>query len=437
MEWQLSLILIIGGLIVIMATGMPVAFAFMFINVIAAYFLWGGGIGLSQLTLSIYASVSSFVWLPVPLFILMGELMFRSGIAANMIEAMEKWLGRLPGRLGVLTVIVGTIIGALTGSVAASTALLGDVLMPEMVRRGYKKPMTLGPIIGSAGLAPLIPPSIFAVVVAALLDISVAKLLIGGIGPGLVSAGLYIFYIIVRCWLNPSLAPSYDVATMTLTHKLKDTIKYVLPLGFVVFAVSGVMLLGIATPSEAAATGALSCILLACVYGRVNWQMLKQSLSQTLNITLMLFMIISSSIAFSQILAFSGASRGLTEYVMSLPLPPITLIIASQALLFFLGTFMGSISMIMITAPIFLPVVNAVGFNPLLFGLMTVFNMVIAEKSPPFGMILFVLKGVASPDVTMGDIFRESVPYLFLDCIVLIIMFSFPALMLWLPNVMG
>lgn len=419
-----------------MATGIPVAFAFMLINVIGVFLLWGGEAGFHQLALSIYASVSSFIWLPVPLFILMGELMFRSGIATNMIEAMEKWLGRLPGRLGVLTVVVGTIIGALTGSVSASTALLGEVLMPEMERRGYKKPMSLGPILGSAGLAPLIPPSIFAVVVAALIDVSVAKLLIGGIIPGLMSAFLYIGYIIGRCWLNPSLAPTYKIPPVTLSERLAETIKYVLPLGLVIFAVTGVILVGIATPSEAAATGVLSCIILALLYKRLSWEMLKKSLSSTLSITVMIFMIITASVTFSQVLAFSGASKGMTEFVMGLPLPPIFLIIVSQVLLLFLGTFMGSISMIMITIPIFIPVVQAIGFNPLLFGLLMVVNMVMAEKSPPFGMILFVLKGVSPPDTTMEDIFRASVPYLLLDGIVMAVMLASPSLVLWLPNLL-
>jgi tripartite ATP-independent transporter DctM subunit len=436
LEWQLTLVIMVGGLIVAMATGMPVAFAFMLINVIGIFIFLGGMVGLHQLTLSIFESVSSFVFLPVPLFILMGEIMFHSGIAFNMIDTLDKWIGRLPGRLGVLAVVAGTLLAALTGSGTASTAVLGELLVPEMERRGYKKPMSLGPVLGSGGLAVMIPPSMFAVVAAALIDVSVAELLIAGIVPGLMMAFLYISYTMMRCWLQPSIAPSYTIESISLSQKLVATAKYVLPLGLVVFSVIGVILLGIATPSEAAATGVLSCIILAFFNRKLSWEVLKKSLSGTFSVTVMIFMIITGSVVFSQILAFSGASKGMTEFVMGLPLSPIMLIIASQVILLILGTFMGSISMLMITVPIFMPIVHALGFNPLLFGLLMLLNMEMSATTPPFGMSLFVMKGIAPKDTTMGEIYRAGLPYLGCDAVVMAIMLIFPGVVLWLSRLM-
>jgi len=188
MEWWLALAIIFGSLVVLMTTGMPVAFCFMLVNVVGVFIFWGGTAGLSQLGLSIFSSVSTFAFLPVPLFILMGEVMFRSGLGLSMVDTLDKWMGRLPGRLGLLAVASGTLFSTMSGSTIGATAMLGSVLSPEMEKRGYKKPMSIGPIMGSGGLAMIIPPSALAVILACLAEISVAKILISGIIPGLIIA---------------------------------------------------------------------------------------------------------------------------------------------------------------------------------------------------------------------------------------------------------
>jgi tripartite ATP-independent transporter DctM subunit len=436
LEWWSILLIIFSALVILFALGVPVAFAFLFVNVIAVYIFWGGGAGLSQMILSIYESVTIFALLPVPLFVLMGEVMFRSGIAPRMMDVLDKWLGRLPGRLSLLAVGGGTLFAALSGSAMAGAAMLGSVLVPEMEIRGYKKPMSLGPILGSGGLAIMIPPSALGVLLAALGRFSVGRFLIAIIIPGLIMAILYAAYVIGRCWLQPQLAPSYPVPPTSLLEKIRATLRYVLPLSSIVFLVVGLIFLGIATPTEAAALGALGCLALALIYRGLNWEILKISITGTLQVTVMMLMILTGSTAFAQILAYTGASQGLVEFALSIPLPPICVLIAMQVVLLIMGTFMEPLTIMMVTLPIFMPIVERLGFNPLWFGAIMLLNMEMATTSPPFGLVLFVMKGVSPPGTTMGDIYRAGLPFLACDAVAMGLMMAFPALVLWLPGLM-
>jgi len=419
-----------------MISGMPVTVSFMLVNVVGIFLLWGGESGLIQFILSIRASLATFVLLPVPLFILMGEVMLRSGIATNMMDTLDMWLGRLPGRLGLIAVAGGTLFSTLSGSSMASTAMLGATLVPDMEQRGYKKPMSLGPILGSGGLAIMIPPSALAVLLGALGEISIGKILMAIIIPGLIMAILYAAYIIIRCSLQPSIAPVYEVPHNSIMNKLQASVRHILPLGFIVFLVVGLIFLGIATPTEAAATGALGCLILTAAYRRLSWDVLKKSLTGTISITVMVFMIIMAATAFSQILAFIGATRGLVEFAMDLHLAPIILIIAMQVVLLFLGMFMSLLPIMMITLPVFIPIIYALGFDPVWFAVIYLLNMEMAGTTPPFGMSLFVMKGVAPKDTTMGDIYRAGLPFLYCDVIAMALIIAFPSLALWLPDIM-
>lgn len=436
MDWPIVLLIIFGSLIVLMATGLPIAFCFLFINIIGVMLLWGGGVGLKQLIFSIFDSVTTFTFLPVPMFILMGEVMFHSGIAPYMMNALDKWLGRLPGRLSLLAVGGGTLFSTLTGASMASVAMLGSVLVPDMEKHGYKKLMTLGPILGSGGLAIMIPPSSLAVILGAIGELSIGSILIAIIIPGLLMAALYAAYIIIRCRLQPSIAPPYSVTRYTLAEKLVDTMRYILPIGFIIFLVIGVIFLGIATPTEAAATGAIGTIILAACYRRLNWQILKTSFFSALHVTVMMFLIIVGSQAFTQILAFSGATRGLAELAVNLPLTPIVIIIVMQIVLLILGMFMAVVPIMMITIPIFLPVVINLGFDPIWFAVIYLLNIEMATTTPPFGMSLFVMKSVAPKDTTMGDCYLAALPFLYCDLIAMALIIAFPALALWLPGIM-
>lgn len=426
----------LGGLLLLMSTGMPVAFCFILMDVIGVFLFWGGAPGLRQLTLSMYDSLASFTTLPVIAFILMGEVMFLSGVASMSMDALDKWLGRVPGRLSLLAVAAGTVLVLTSGSSIATTALLGSVLVPEMEKRGYKKAMSLGPIMGSGGLAMMIPPSAIGVLVAAIGQFSIGKLLIAIIVPGFLMAFIYAIYIISRCWLQPYLAPPYDVAPAPLIERAVDTVRYVLPLVFIIFLVLGLVFLGIATPTEAGALGAIGCYILAACYRRLNWQVVKKSLFNTIEVTLMILMLLAGATAFSQLLASTGAARGMTEVFISLPLPPILIIAAMQVVALILGMFMANLPIMLITLPIFMPIVYSLGFDPVWFGAMLVLNMEIGCLTPPYGWVLFTMKGVASPSTTMGDVYQAAMPFVYLDLIVMVSMLVFPSIVLWLPNLM-
>ncbi len=381
-------------------------------------------------------SIIRFTLISLALFVLMGEVLFQSGMAILMIDTLDKWLGRMPGRLGLMAVGSGTLVATLTGSSLSSAAMLGATLVPEMEKRGYKKPMSLGPILGSGGLAIMIPPSGLAIFAAAIGEISIGKILIAIVIPGLLMAVFYATYIIGRCWLQPHLAPPYEVPPTPVSEKLIATAKYILPVGFIIFMVVGVIFMGIATPSEAAATGAAATFLLAAAYGRLSWKVVKKSFSGALRILVMIFMIIVAAKGFSQILGFSGATRGLIDLALGLPVVPIVIIIMMMVLVLFMGMFMGASAIIMITLPMFMPIVLSLGFDPVWFGVIFLLNIEMATTSPPFGGILFVMKGVAPPDTTMGDIFRAALPFLYCDLIAMALIIAFPAIALWLPALM-
>lgn len=436
MEWWLVILFLLGGLLVLLAMGMPVAFSFLLINLIGAFFFMGGVTGLNQATQQIFTSLTTFTLAPVPLFIFMGEVIFHSGMASRILDVLDKWLGRLPGRLSLMVIGGGTIFSTLSGSTIANTAMLGATMVPEMTARGYKKPMTLGPIVGVGGLAMLIPPSALAVVLASLAQISVGKVLIAGAIPGVMIGTLYLTYVIGRCYLNPSLAPAYDITPPPLSERIWSFVRYVLPLVVIVFLVLGVIFLGIATPTEAAATGALGSLILAVSYKRLNIEVLKKSLVATLEIVVMVFMIIAASKTFSSILAFTGATQGMVQFVVNQALPSLLILIAMQFVILIFGTFMEQISIMMIVIPMYMPIIYALGFDPIWFAVLMLLNLEMALSTPPFGMLLFVMKGVAPPDTTLGDIIRAALPFLMCDLIAMVLLIAFPTITLFLPNLM-
>jgi len=434
MEWYLSLAFIVGLFLVTLLIGMPVAFSFLFVNSVGAILWWGGLAGLRQLIISIAGSVTTFSLMPVPMFILMGEVMFYSGVAQRTMDILDEWMGRLRGRLALLAVAGGALFATLSGSAVSGTAMLGSTLVPEMEKRGYKKPMSLGPILGSGGLAIMIPPSALGVLLACLANISVGGILIAIIFPGLLMATLYASYIIIRCRLQPSLAPHYEKTIPPLTKRLADFARYVLPLSIIVFLVIGVIFLGLATPSEAAALGALGTFVMAALYGRLNWKVAKGAIASTTRITVMMFMIFTGSMAFSQILAFTGATVGLCKLATALPVSPMVILVSMQLVLLAMGTFMEPLSIMMVALPVYLPIIHALHFNPMWFGVIMLLNMEMATTTPPFGLSLFVMKGVAPPDTTMKDIYLAGLPFLGCDLIAMLIIMFFPSLALWLPS---
>ncbi|EAB6717986.1 TRAP transporter large permease [Salmonella enterica subsp. enterica] len=437
MEWWQFLLCFFLGLGVLMAMGLPVAIAFMLVNLVGVYYLWGGVAGFNQLVLSIDSSISTFVLVPVPMFILMGSIMFYSGIAQRMIEVLDQWLGFVAGRLSVLAIGAGALLGTLTGMAMGSVAMLGSTLTPEMEKRGYSKSMSIGPILASGGLAILIPPSTLAIVLASLGGFSVAKILIGIIVPGIILALMCMGYIIIRATLRPEDAPSYEVPRVPLGTRLRDAALYLVPPLLVVVMIIGMIFFGTATPTEAAAIGTFLTFVLAAVYRKLNWSVFFKGVSQALQLSVMILIILTGSAAFSQLLSFSGATSAITSLAEGLPVHPIVVLILMQLIVMILGMFIEQTSIVMVTIPIFLPIVHQMGWDPIWFGIIMMVNLEMATITPPFGLSLFVMKGIAPRNTTMGDIYRAAIPFIIINILLMGLMIAMPDVVLWLPNQMN
>lgn len=436
MEWWAILLFFIVGLMFLLLMGFPIAFSFLLIDLLGVIFFMGGA-GLKNLTLNIFTSVSTFALAPVPMFILMGELMFHSQIANQSIDVLDRWMGKIPGRLSLLAATSGTIFAATSGSSMANTAMLGTVLLPEMKKRGYSTAMSVGPIIGVGGLAMLIPPSALAVVLASIGRFSVSRTLMAGVIPGIILGAMFAAYLVTTAWLKPSEAPSYAVEPTTIRQRLYLTVKHLLPVTFIIFMVVGVIILGVATPTEAAASGVIATFIVVILYGRLSWKLLQVTLSSSLMTTVMVFMIIAASKTFSSVLAFTGASGGLTELVQGMQVHPLIILVCMQIIIAFMGTFMESVSIMMLCLPVFMPIAEVLGFDPVWFGIIMLINLEMGQMTPPFGMLLFVMKSVAPPDITIQDICRASVPYIIFDIVVMAMIIIWPPIALWLPDLIG
>jgi len=431
--WEIILLMFFLGLVLFILLGMPVALAFLTVT-FAGTFILDGTLGLTQLAIPLMVSIRSWSFLPIPLFILLGELLFRSGIAGRAVNVIDMLFGRMPGRLGVISVVSATLMGTFTGSSMATSSVLLSTLYPEMEKRGYKTPMSVGPIIGAGGLARMIPPNTLSVVLATLASVSVGQLLMAAFIPGLLMALLYIVYIIIRCWLHPSIAPLYYRPRMALSKILWLFFRNLVPIGLIVFLVSGFIFFGIATPSESAAAGVVGAIFLLALYKQLNLKILKESFSQATKISIMLFTIIMGSVAFSYALSFSGVNKSLVEWVTSLSIHPLMILISFQLILLILGMFVETTSIIMITIPVFMPIIRGLGFDPVWFLVLFMINMEMAESTPPFGVLLFVTKG-ALPSIPMKDIILAGLPFLACDAIATIMVMIFPKITLWLPSI--
>ncbi len=436
MEWYEAFLIIMGSLFVLMFIGMPVAFAFLVVNVVGAYMFFGGIPGMLQLVIQVSESLSTFTLVPVALFLVMGEIMFHSGIGINLLDALDKWFGSLKGRLALMAVGGGVLFSALTGNSMGSIALLGSSLVPEMEKRGYRKPMSLGPILGSGGLAIMIPPSGLAVLLGVVAELSIGQILIAIILPGIIMAVLYTTYIIGRCIVDPDVAPTFAAEHIPLSEKIKVTVTQILPVGFIIFMVVGVIFVGWATPSESAASGALATFLLATFQGRMNWMVFKKAIIGSLEISVMLLLIISGALAFTQMLAFTGATEGLVNVVLSLSSNPWVVVGLMIATVILLGMLMSPVPIMLVTLPVFIPVVEKLGFDPIWFSVLYLIAIETGSTSPPFGAGLFVMKGVAPSGTTMSEIYWAAVPFLICDALAIIIVMAFPIIVAWPVSLM-
>jgi len=437
MSWQAAAWLMLGGSTLLMFLGLPVAFSFLVINLVGAVVYLGGEAGLVQFSRNSVQSVTSFALTPIPLFILMGEVLFHTGLAVKVIDGIERLIRRVPGRLAVVAVVAGTVFSAISGSTIATTAMLGSLMLPVMLARGYHPTLSAGPIMAIGAVDMLIPPSALTVLLGSLSGISISKLLIGGIFPGLILSVIFVGYIILRVRLNPALAPNTPFQEYSGWQRLRPFLQYVLPLVSIFGIVVGAMIAGWATPTECAALGAFATIVLALLYRALTPANLVAALQGTAAISGMILFIIVGATTFSQILSFSGASNGLAQMITQLGLSPLAIIAGMMLLLVFLGIFVEQVSMMMITLPIFMPIVQQMGVDLVWFGVLFLICMQLGLLMPPHGLLLMTMKGVAPPEVTMLHIFHAVAPFLVISLAVLALVFFVPSVAVWLPGLVG
>ena len=437
MLWWEAALLLVGGLVALMAIGVPVAIAFLAVNILGVLIFMGGMAGVDQLVANASGALTTFTLVPVPLFMIMGELFFHTGLATRVFDALDKCLGGLPGRLSYMTVGGGTVFATLSGSSMANTAMLGSLMVPEMTRRGYKKHMIMGPILATGGLAMIIPPSTLAVLLGSLARLDVGALLIAGLLPGVILALLYVIVIRLQIARDPEAAPGYATERPSAGEIARALLINVLPMGLVVFSVIGLILLGWATPTESAAFGVLSVILLALLYRCLTWSAVVRALKGALAVTAMMFLIILGSSTFSQVLAFSGATAGLLAWATDFEVSRYVMLLGMLLILVLLGMFMDQLSMMMLTLPIFIPLVISLGFDPVWFGILMLLALELSLSTPPFGMLLFVMMGVGPPGTTLGEVALVAAPYIACSLLVMVLLTAFPQIVLFLPQIIG
>ncbi len=436
-SWQAAALLLLGGSTVLLFMGIPVAFTFLAVNLIGAWLYLGGTVGIEQIVRNSVVAVSNFSLTPIPLFVLMGEVLFHTGLALKVIEGIERLIRQVPGRLAVVAVVAGTVFSAISGSTIATTAMLGSLMLPVMLARGYNPAMATGPIMAIGAVDMLIPPSALTVLLGSLSGISISKLLIGGVVPGLILSVAFVGYIVTRVLINPKLAPASPIEERHGWAKYELLVFYVIPLISIFVVVIGAMSGGLATPTESAALGAIATMALAAAYRALTRKALATALKGTVMISAMILFIILGATTFSQILSFSGATEGIVSGILGQGLSPGAILAGMLLLLIFLGVFVDQVSMMLITLPVFMPIVQRLDLDLIWFGVLYLICMQLGLLLPPHGLLLMTMRGVAPPQVTMGDIFRAVVPYVAMSLLLLALILALPAVATWLPALLG
>lgn len=436
---ETATVIMLGGLMVAVLTGYPIAIAIGFIALASGYLLFGTSVG-ALVVAQMYALVTSYVLVAYPLFVFMGVVLQQSGIAEKMYNAFYLWLGGFKGGLAILTVLIGAVLAACVGVVAASVSMLTMLALPAMVNRGYDKALASGSVCAGGTLGILIPPSVMLVIYGPMARISVGKLFMGAVMPGLLLAFLYCLYIVIRCLFQPKAAPALRVEERAapVTYKIRLLLTSLVPPMLIILAVLGSIFLGIAPPTEAAAVGGVASLGLVAAHHRLNWRVMKEILHEALKITSMGMFIGASSIAFTGVFLNAGGGEVVQNAVLSAPFGRWGAFAMIMFIYFILGFFIEWIGILFIMVPIMAPLAPMLGFDPLWFGMMICINLQMSFMTPPFAFAIFVIRGVAAPElgVTTAHIIRGVIPFIVLVVIGLGICIAFPQVILWLPSIM-
>lgn len=428
----LTTTLLFAGMGLFLALGVPIAIALGGLSIGMIYLFWSP-MALNMVPIKAFSTASSFEYLAIPLFIFMAAMLQRARVADDLYDTMQKFFGGLRGGLAVGTIVICTLFAAMAGISGAATISMGMIAIPSMLSRGYGKDITLGAIAAGGSLGILIPPSVTMIVYGIVANTSIGKLYAGGLMPGLVIAALFCAYLILRGWLQPEISGGQDMQRYSWREKVASLRGLVLPLSLIV-AVMGSILSGIASVSEASAVGAGGAILCAVILGRCTWTMLREAAEDTLHLSCMIFWIIIGATAMSTFYTAMGASRLIEGLVLGLEINRWIVLIAMLSILFVMGMLLDTVGIIMITVPIFVPIVVALGFDPVWFGILFIIMMEIGFLTPPFGYNLFYLRGVAPPSIRMTDIYRSVIPFILLMLAAVGLCMAAPGIVLWLPE---
>jgi tripartite ATP-independent transporter DctM subunit len=428
-----GIILLLLLVLVLLALGVPIGFALGGVATVGVLFLMGPK-GLYMLFASTYSEVTSYLIIAVPLYIFMANMLGSSDLADDLYQAVHAWLGRVRGGLAIGTVCICALFAAMAGISTVATVAMGLIALPSMLKRGYHKDLAVGSIAAGGALGILIPPSIIMIIYGSMAEVSIGQLFMGGVIPGILLAVIFIIYIAIRCWLSPRLAPPIE-ERLTWKQKFIVLRGVILPI-ILVGAVLGVIYFGVCTPTEAAAIGAAGAIICSAISRKLTWKNLYQACIRTMRLNAMVLWIMIGAVSFSHLMSLAGLHTYTEKLVTGLEVNRWVILIVMQLTFFFLGMFLDPAGIIMITTPVFLPIVKALGFDPLWFGVLFVINMEMAYLTPPFGFNLFIMRGVVPPGISMGDIYRSIIPFVILQAVCLILIMLFPQLALWLPQQM-
>lgn len=435
MSIELITILLFGALILFLALGLPLAFVMGGVGVVGSYLLWGDR-GLYLIATQAYASMGKFTLLAIPLFIFMAMILERAGVADDLYTLMHRWMGPLPGGLAIGTVIICTIFAAMAGISGAATVSMGIIALPAMLNRGYDKTIAMGCISGGGALGILIPPSVPMILYATLTGVSIGGLFAGGIFPGLLLAALFIVYIGVRCYFQPNLGPPLALAERVSWREKFISLRAVLLPIMIIIMVLGSIYAGICTATEASALGCVGALISAVVYRKMSWTLIKEACFRTASLTALIVWILIGAYAFTAVYTGTGAHVLMEHIMMSIPGGKWAILITMMIIFFILGCILDPVGIIMICTPVFVPVITALGFDPLWFGVLFIMNMEMGYLTPPFGFNLFYMKAIVPAGITMADIYRSIVPFVIIQGIGLVIVIIFPEIAMYLPNLM-
>ncbi len=421
------------SMLALLALGLPVVFALGGAGVMSILLLWGPE-ALTIIVQSAWTTMLFYILIAIPFFVFMAMIMQGSGIADDLFSSMRLWFAGVPGGLAIAVIFICTIVAAMTGISATGVVTMGILALPIMLKLGYNKTIALGPILAGGALGFLIPPSVAFVLYGALVHVSIGRLFLGGVIPGLMLSFFYIAYIAIRCSFQPKLGPPLPPEERgTFKQKVASLKSLVLP-GFLIATVLGTIFLGIASPTEAAAAGAVGAVLCAAVHRRLNWAMFKEATITTFKVSGMVIWILIGAYTYKAVFFGVGGPALIRDFLTNLPVTPFVIILMMQVSFMILGCFLSELPIMMMTLPAYIPVIEMFGYSKIWFGVLFLVNMQMAYLTPPFGFTLFYMKGVAPPEISIGDIYRSILPFVGMQLVVLLLVMFYHELALWLPN---